>query len=95
MQRIERDLANDDRSHALGNLAELREIARRLWNNSGRKFWDNRTEGEHFTSRYREVWYFKAKSTRSDIREGFTCSDCSLEVRGARSLAGRSLNDVP
>jgi hypothetical protein len=33
MQRIERDLANDDRSHALGNLAELREIARRLWNN--------------------------------------------------------------
>jgi hypothetical protein len=28
---------------------------------------------------YREVWYFKAKSTRSDIREGFTCSDCSLE----------------
>jgi hypothetical protein len=46
MQRIERHLANDDRSHALGNVgiprcvtsAELREIARPLWNNSGRKF---------------------------------------------------------
>jgi hypothetical protein len=83
------------RSHALSNLAELREIARRLWNNSGWKFWNNRTEGEHFTSRYREVWYFKVKSTRSDIREGFTSLRLLAGARGARSLADRSLNDVP
>jgi hypothetical protein len=33
MQRVERDLANGDRSSALANVAELGEIARRLWNN--------------------------------------------------------------
>ena len=33
VKRIERDLASGDRSSALANLAELNEIARRLWNN--------------------------------------------------------------
>ena len=33
MQRVERDLASGDRNQALANLAELNEIARRLWTN--------------------------------------------------------------
>jgi len=36
LERIERDLASDDRSSALANLAELGEISRRLWSGRSR-----------------------------------------------------------
>jgi hypothetical protein len=32
LERVERDLAAGDRNRALANVAELAEIARRLWN---------------------------------------------------------------
>jgi hypothetical protein len=45
MQRVERDLASGDHNEALANLAELAEIARRLWNNLATTVY-NTTEDE-------------------------------------------------
>jgi hypothetical protein len=33
LERVERDLASGDQNQAMANVAELSEIARRLWNN--------------------------------------------------------------
>jgi hypothetical protein len=37
LERVERDLGNGDRNQALANVAELAEIARRLWDNLAQK----------------------------------------------------------
>lgn len=58
------------------------------------KLRNNPTDGEHFKSRCYKVWRFKAKSTRSAMRKGFTWLRLPAGARGARSLADRSLNDV-